>query len=180
MRSWRLGYGLIYENKIGFFNGEACHMLQKILSRYPDDRTSLVMILQDVQAELGYLPKDSLAEISRHLGIPRSQVYSVATFYNVLSLEPRGKHLVRVCMGTACHVRQAPLILDAAKRELGIDEGKTSDDRRFTLQSVGCVGACAIGPVVEVNDRHHGHMTVTGMGKLLRRLADEEAEGGES
>ena len=153
-------------------------MLQKILSRYPDDRTSLVMILQDVQSEFGYLPKDSLEEISRHLRIPRAQVYSVATFYNVLSLEPRGEHLVRVCMGTACHVRQAPLILDAATRDLGIEEGETTPDRKFTLLSVGCVGACAIGPVVEIDDDHHGHMTVTKMSRLLEKLAAKDDQGG--
>jgi len=154
-------------------------MLQEILSRYPEDQSSLVMILQDLQAAAGYLPKDALQEISQRLRIPRAQVYSVATFYNVLSLEPRGRHLVRVCMGTACHVRQAPLILDAAARELGVAAGHTTADREFTLQSVGCVGACAIGPVVEIDDVHHGHMTVTRMGKLLRKkggAAGDESE----
>lgn len=152
-------------------------MLDKILSRYPNDAASLVMILQDVQAENGYLPKEVLAEISERLRIPKAQIYSVATFYNVLSLEPRGKHMVRVCMGTACHVRQAPLILDSAVRELGVDVGKTTPDGKFTLQSVGCVGACAIGPVVEIDDTHHGHMTVTKMGRLLRKMAAEEGDG---
>lgn len=152
-------------------------MLDKILSRYPNDAASLVMILQDVQAENGYLPKEVLAEISERLRIPKAQIYSVATFYNVLSLEPRGKHMVRVCMGTACHVRQAPLILDSAVRELGVDVGKTTPDGKFTLQSVGCVGACAIGPVVEIDDTHHGHMTVTRMSRLLRRMADGDGGG---
>lgn len=153
-------------------------MLQQILERYPRDRTSLVMMLQDIQAAEGYLPAEVLDELARSLRMPRAELYAVATFYNVLSLEPRGRHLVRVCMGTACHVRQAPLILDAAARELGVGDGETTDDREFTLQSVGCVGACAIGPVVEVDTDHHGHMTVTKLGRLLRRLAP--ADGGES
>lgn len=147
-------------------------MLQEILARYPNNRTNLVMILQDVQAEHGYLSRESLAEIASHLAMPVAQVHSVATFYNVFSLEPRGEHLVRVCLGTACHVRQAPLILDTALRELGVKDGATTADRKFTVQSVGCVGACAIGPVVEIDEVHHGHMTVPKMSKLLRGISD--------
>ena len=144
-------------------------MLEQILARYPQDKTSLVMILQDVQAEEGYLSPESLEAVSAALELPRSQVFAVATFYNVLSLEPRAKHLLRVCVGTACHVRGAPLILDAAVRSLGVEDGGTTADREFTLQSVGCVGACAIGPVVEVDGEHHGHMDVIKTTKLLAR-----------
>jgi NADH-quinone oxidoreductase subunit E len=153
-------------------------MLEQILSRYPRDKTSLVMILQDVQAEEGYLSPESLEAVSAALGLPRSQVFAVATFYNVLSLEPRAKHLLRVCLGTACHVRGAPLILDAAERSLGIKDGGTTADREFTLQSVGCVGACAIGPVVEIDGEHHGHMDVTRTSKLVakRRVDADQKE----
>ncbi|MCP4546881.1 MAG: NADH-quinone oxidoreductase subunit NuoE [bacterium] len=150
-------------------------MLEQILSRYPQDRTSLVMILQDLQSEFGYLPQDALEEISTRLEISRAQVYSVATFYNVLSLKPRGRHLIRVCMGTACHVRQGSLILAAAERELGIKDGETSADGEFTLQSVGCVGACAIGPVVEVDEEHFGHMNVQKMSRLIRKIKKRAA-----
>ena len=155
-------------------------MLERIFSRYPVDRTSLVMILQDVQTEFGYLPTDALKEVSARLQIPAAQVYSVATFYNVLSLVPRGRNLVRVCMGTACHVRQAPLILEAVRRELEIEPGGTTKDGEFTFQSVGCVGACAIGPVVEVNDVHHGHMNVNKMKKLLVKLEQSTQDEGQS
>jgi NADH:ubiquinone oxidoreductase subunit E len=136
------------------------------------------MILQDVQAEEGYLSPESLEAVSAALGLPRSQVFAVATFYNVLSLEPRAKHLLRVCLGTACHVRGAPLILDAAERSLGIKDGGTTADREFTLQSVGCVGACAIGPVVEIDGEHHGHMDVTRTSKLVakRRVDADQKE----
>jgi NADH-quinone oxidoreductase subunit E len=155
-------------------------MLEQIFSKYPVERTSLVMILQDVQSEFGYLPTDALNEVSVRLQIPAAQVYSVATFYNVLSLVPRGRNLVRVCMGTACHVRQAPLILEAVKRELNIEPGSTTENREFTFQSVGCVGACALGPVVEVNDMHHGYMNVNKMNKLLKKLEQSTKDEGQS
>ena len=153
-------------------------MLERIFSKYPVERTSLVMILQDVQSEFGYLSTDALKEVSARLQIPAAQVYSVATFYNVLSLVPRGRNLVRVCMGTACHVRQAPLILETVKRVLEIEPGGTTQDGEFTFQSVGCVGACAIGPVVEVNDVHHGYMNVNKMKKLLDKLEQSAKDEG--
>jgi NADH-quinone oxidoreductase subunit E len=150
--------------------------IESILSRYPGDATSLVMVLQDVQSELGYLPAEALDRVSQGLRVPRSRVWAVAEFYHALSLEPRGEHLVRVCMGTACHVRGAPLILDAVERELEVAEGGTTADRRFTVQSVGCVGACAIGPVVEIDDLHHGHMTVGRISRVLKRVGDDDEE----
>ncbi len=152
-------------------------MLENIFSRYPKEPSSLVMVLQDVQSELGYLPAEALGEVSTRLGVPRSRVYSVASFYNVLSLEPRGKHLVRVCMGTACHVRGAPLVLDAAVRELGVADGETTADKKFTIQSVGCVGACAIAPVVEIDEEHFGQLTVPKMSKLLKNIEQKGEEG---
>jgi NADH-quinone oxidoreductase subunit E len=144
-------------------------MIDAILSRYPQDKTSLVMILQDVQTEHGYLSPEAMDEVSRVLDVPRAQVYAVATFYNVLSLEPRARHLLRVCLGTACHVRGAPLILDAAARGLGVSNGGTTADGEFTLESVSCVGACAIGPVVELDGEYHGHMDVPKTTRLLER-----------
>jgi NADH-quinone oxidoreductase subunit E len=150
-------------------------MLEQILSRYPLDKTSLVMILQDVQAEEGYLSPASLDAVSARLGLPRAQVYAVATFYNVLRLEPRAKHLLRVCLGTACHVRGGQLVLDAAARSLGVRDGGTTADREFTLQSVGCVGACAIGPIVELDGEAQGQMDVT---KVTRLLAARRAATG--
>ena len=149
-------------------------MVEKILANYPRNQGSLVMVLQDVQAEFGYLPKEALEEVSRELGVPRSQVYSVASFYDVLSLKPRGTHLLRVCMGTACHVRQAPLLLEAAERDLAVEDGDTTDDGLFTVQSVGCVGACAIGPVVEIDGEHKGHMTVSQFSRRIARLKKKE------
>ncbi len=149
-------------------------MVERILESYPRTQESLVMVLQDVQAEFGYLPKEALDEVATALDVPRAQVYSVASFYDVLSLEPRGKHLLRVCMGTACHVRQAPLLLDAAARDLDVEDGGTTEDKAFTLQSVGCVGACAIGPVVEIDGIHAGHMTVAKLSRRIERMKKKE------
>ncbi len=150
-------------------------MVETILEKYPREQASLVMVLQDIQTEYGYLPGPALEEVSVGLSVPRAQVYSVASFYDVLSLKPQGKHLLRVCMGTACHVRQAPLLLAAAEREMGIEAGETSADGVFTLQSVGCVGACAIGPVVEVDGVHRGHMSVAGLSRQIRRIRKRES-----
>ncbi len=150
-------------------------MVEKILGDYPRNQSSLVMVLQDIQAAFGYLPKAALEEVSLGLDVPRSQVYAVATFYDVLSLKPQGKHLLRVCMGTACHVRQAPLLLETAERSLGIETGETTEDGAFTLQSVGCVGACAIGPVVEIDGVHHGHMSVASLSRRIGRIRKRES-----
>ena len=143
-------------------------MLENILVRYPKEQSSLVMILQDVQSEYGYLPGDVLENIAAHLSLPKASVFSVATFYRVFSLQPQGKKMVKVCLGTACHVKQGNLILESAERILSIEKGQTTPDGNFTLQSVGCVGACAIGPVVEINDHQYGNVTVPKLTKLLK------------
>lgn len=150
--------------------------VKEILRKYPKDRTNLVMILQDIQGVIGYLPKEGLELVSQSLKVPKSQVYAVAKFYRVLSLKPVGKNLSRVCMGTACHVRGAPLILDEMLRKLDIDEGETTPDGEFTVQTVGCVGACAIGPVVEINEKHYGHMDVAKVSKLLDGIKNKKEE----
>lgn len=151
-------------------------MIEKIISRYPKDQSSLVMVLQDVQTEFGYLPAEALGEAALELGVPQAHVYSVATFYDVLSLEPRGRHLLRVCMGTACHVRQSSLLLDTTERDLGVKEGDTTEDGEFTVLSVGCVGACAIGPVVEIDGEQRGNMTVGRLSRTIRGLKKRNEE----
>jgi NADH-quinone oxidoreductase subunit E len=150
--------------------------IDEILARHPPERSSLVMVLQDVQAAYGYLPVDVMERVADVLGVARTHVYAVATFYRVLSLEPRGRHLLRVCMGTACHVRAAQRILEAAERRLGVGDGGTTPDREFTLQTVGCVGACAIGPVVQLDETAHGHMTVPGVAALIEGAGAAEGE----
>ncbi|MEJ2048202.1 MAG: NAD(P)H-dependent oxidoreductase subunit E [Dehalococcoidia bacterium] len=132
--------------------------VESILDSHQRDEGMLVAILQDIQAEYNYLPREALEETSKGLCVPLSQVYSVATFFKALSLEPRGRHLINVCLGTACHVRGAVKVLEAMERELAIGSGETTKDLRFTLETVNCVGACALGPVVIVDGEYHGQM----------------------
>jgi len=137
---------------------ELAHRVQSILDSYDNDEGMLVSILQDIQAEYSYLPREALEKVSKSLCVPLSQVYSVATFFKALSLEPRGRHLINVCLGTACHVRGAVRILETVERDLNIEHGETTEDLRFTLETVNCVGACALGPIVIVDGEYHGQM----------------------
>ena len=132
--------------------------VEKVLKNYQHDTSMLVSILQDVQAEYNYLPREALEEVSRGLEVPLSQVYSVATFFKALSLKPRGRHLINVCLGTACHVRGAVKVLDAIERDLTIKSGETTPDEKFTLETVNCVGACALGPVVIIDGEYYGQV----------------------
>jgi len=132
--------------------------VQLVLDNYDNDRGMLVAILQDIQAEYNYLPREVLEQVSKSLDVPLSQVYSVATFFKALSLIPRGRHLINVCLGTACHVRGAVRVLEAIERDLDIKPGETTPDLKFTLETVNCVGACALGPVVIVDGEYYGQM----------------------
>ncbi len=139
----------------------------RILRRYQNESNMLVSILQDVQREYNYLPREALMKVTRDLNVPVSRVYSVATFFKAFSLTPRGRHLVSVCLGTACHVRGAIKVLEKIERELEIKSGETTGDLRFTLETVNCVGACALGPVVKVNEEYHGEMTTDKVDSVL-------------
>lgn len=141
--------------------------VSSILDKYRHDSGMLVSILQDTQAELGYLAREALVAIASGLGVPLSQVYSVATFFRAFSLVPRGRHVIDVCMGTACHVRGAVGVLDAIKRDTGIEEGGTTGDLRFTLDTVNCVGACALGPIVIIDGKYEGEMKIDRVKPLL-------------
>lgn len=141
--------------------------VRTVTGRYNNDRGMLVSILQDVQAELGYLPREALTEISRVMDVPLSQVYGVATFFKAFSLVPRGRHLIQVCLGTACHVRGSEKILDTVERELGIKPGESDRDLDFSLETVNCVGACALGPIVIVDGNYSGEMKIDAVKPLL-------------
>ena len=143
----------------------------RILDRYQHGHGLLVSILQDIQTEYYYLPEEALLEVGRSLDVPLSQVYSVATFFKSFSLKPRGHHLVNVCLGTACHVRGAVRILEKIERELNIMPGETTEDLRVSLESVNCVGACALGPMVIVDGKYHGEMTTEKVDSLLDSCA---------
>jgi NADH-quinone oxidoreductase subunit E len=138
-----------------------------ILDKYQRDEGMLVSILQDTQAALGYLAREALLEVSTSLEVPLSRVYSVATFFRAFSLKPRGRHVINVCLGTACHVRGAVGILEAIERETGIEPGGTSEDMRFSLETVNCVGACALGPIVIVDGKYEGEMKIDKVKPLL-------------
>jgi len=119
---------------------------------YENDPRSLIMILQYINGRYHYLPYETLCLVSGQLGVPLSQIYSIATFYKAFSLEPRGKHTVKVCMGTACHVRGGNRIKERLEDSLGIHEGGTTGDKQFTLETVRCIGCCSLGPVVTIDD----------------------------
>jgi NADH-quinone oxidoreductase subunit E len=139
----------------------------KILDRYQHYEGFLVSILQDIQAEYNYLPREAIELVSRGLGVPLTQVYSVATFFKAFSLKPRGRHLVHVCLGTACHIRGGVRVLEATQRELGIKPGETTEDLKYTLETVNCVGACALGPIVVIDGEHTGGMKTEKVKPLL-------------
>lgn len=144
--------------------------IKKIVSKYNSDKGFLVPILQDVQKELNYLPKDALETVGVVLGIPVSRVYEVATFYKAFSLTPRGRIQMSLCMGTACHVRGAHLVGGHIERTLGITPGQTTKDLEFTFETVNCLGACALGPILTVNDEYHGQMTIAKANKIFKTL----------
>lgn len=149
-----------------------------VLARYPRrDPGDLVNILHDVQAEFRYLPEEALRQVAQHLRLPRTQVYGVATFYHGFHTEPRGAHTCTVCMGTACHVRGAQRLLEQLERDTGIGAGQTADDLSLSVEEVGCVGACALGPLVLLDGEYHAHMTGDRVSRLIKRvLAGEEEE----
>jgi NADH-quinone oxidoreductase subunit E len=140
----------------------------KVLEKYQHDKSALIDILHDTQSEIGYLPEEALKEISAGLDVPLSRVYSVATFFKAFSLTPRGRHLVSVCMGTACHVRGSDKVLEQLEKALGIKTGGNTPDLKFTLETVNCVGACALGPMVIIGDDYHGEMTPDKVSGILQ------------
>lgn len=143
----------------------------------PAEPDQLIEVLQDVQAASGYVSEEAIRAISDQLGVPLIEVYRVASFYKAFSLEPRGRHLVLVCMGTACHVRGAPRMLDEVLGQLDVAPGETTEDGLFTVETVNCLGACALGPVVVVDGEYHDHMTPGRLRKLIRSLREEAQSG---
>jgi NADH-quinone oxidoreductase subunit E len=142
-----------------------------IADHSPDSEESyLIARLTEIQERYHYLPHPALVLLSETLDIPLAQIYAVATFYNAFSLKPRGAHLIRVCMGTACHVRGAPQILDRIESKLEIHAGETTRDRSVTLETVNCLGACALGPIVVADNEYAGQMDIAKADRLLKNL----------
>lgn len=133
--------------------------LQKLFDLYRDYDGALIPVLQEAQNIYGYLPKEVLQSIAKELRLPFSKVFGVATFYAQFHLKPRGRNIIRVCLGTACHVRGGAKVFGAIKEHLGVDDGETTEDLRYTLETVACLGACGLAPCMMVNDDTHGRLT---------------------
>ncbi len=148
--------------------------VDKVIKQYKENEIDLIQALHNIQNEYNYLPKEVLEYVSKALHIPLSKIYSIATFYAAFSLVPRGKHLCTVCMGTACHVRGAPAVLSRIEERLNIKPGETTPDNQFTLETVNCLGACALAPIVVIDGEYHGQTTVNKVDKLLEKYAKED------
>jgi NADH-quinone oxidoreductase subunit E len=150
-------------------------VIQDIVQRYRAKPTALIMVLQDIQKHFRYLPAEALEAVARKMKLPIGQIYGVATFYKAFSLKPKGHHHVCVCTGTACHVRQARVIVDKLERELAIHPGETTSDMEFSLETVNCLGACALGPLVTVDDAYFGNMTASKVDEMLSDVKRSDA-----
>jgi NADH:ubiquinone oxidoreductase subunit E len=150
--------------------------ITSIINSYSVEKKFLIPILQDIQAKYNYLPGIALTTLSKILGIPLIDIISIASFYNAFSLTPRGEHVITVCMGTACHVRGAPQILDEFKRKLGIEVEQTTVDNKFTLETVNCLGACALGPIAVIDKNYHGQMQIRKVDKLIKKYSSSKED----
>ena len=143
-----------------------------ILTKYGYKESQIIAILQEIQVIHNYLPKEVLKYVAEELDIPLSRVYSLVTFYKAFSLEPRGNHLINVCLGTTCHVRGGRKILEKIEHDLGIKAGETTPDLKFTLETVNCVGCCAVGPIVIIDEKYFGEMNLEKVDLVLRRYRE--------
>lgn len=143
--------------------------LEEVLKKYSGKKGALIPVLQEAQDIYGYLPEEVMVEIGEKLNIPVSKVYGVATFYAQFHLKPRGKNIIRICLGTACHVRGGAKILEKLEEILQIKDGETTQDLQFTLESVACIGACGLAPVIMVNDDTHGRLTPDAVSKVIKQ-----------
>jgi len=141
----------------------------EIIEKHGYQKASLIGILQDIQAKMNYLPRKALVQVSKSLGIPITSIYEVATFYRAFSLEPKGKHTLQVCLGTACHVRGGARVLDYLENRLEVKAGGTTRDLSFTLESVNCLGACALGPMMVINHQYYGHLHTNKIESILKK-----------
>ncbi len=145
-----------------------------ILNKYDNNKSYLIAVLQEIQNEYKYLPEDLLEYVAEKLDVNLSKIFSVATFYENFSLVPKGKYIIKVCDGTACHVRKSIPILNAMRKELGLSESKhTTDDMLFTVETVSCLGACGLAPVITINDKVYAKMTPDSTVEIIRTLRSE-------
>lgn len=148
--------------------------LQEIIRHYPAKQQYALAVMQDMQRKFSYVPREGLELLADYLDCPIAALYSMATFYRALSLTPKGKHIIKVCEGTACHIRGAVNVLDAIQRLLGISPGETTPDGLFTLETVNCLGACAIAPVIMIDEEFYGKMTAERLTSLFLSYREKE------
>jgi NADH-quinone oxidoreductase subunit E len=139
-----------------------------IADNYAADRRYALALMQDIQKQIGYIPREGLEIAADHLGCHVAELYGMATFYKALSLKPKGKHIIKLCDGTACHIRGSSVLIDAVKRTLGIEPGDVTEDGEYSLELVNCLGSCAIAPVMLIDDQWYGKMTVEKLPEVLK------------
>jgi len=147
--------------------------INDILHEYPAERRFSLAIMQDMQHEYQYIPREGLEALSDYLDVPLSSLYSMATFYKALSLTPKGKHIIKLCDGTACHIRGSVTLREGITRILGIDEGETTEDGLFTLELVNCLGSCALAPVMVIDGTYYGKVTMEKLPEILNSYREE-------
>ncbi len=149
--------------------------LDKIINHSRTDQKELIHILHALQSEYGYIPPESIPAISKRLNVSESEIFGVLTFYNAFSLTPKGEHVMTVCMGTACHVRGGQQIVEELERKLDVKVGETTSDDKFTLETVNCIGCCAIGPVVVVDKKYYSNITLNKIDSILKEYKEDKA-----
>lgn len=154
--------------------------IKSFVDNYNCEKSALIAILQDIQDEYNHLPQKALNIVSRMLKVPLADILSVGTFYSGFSLEPKGDHVVTVCLGTACHVRGGPKILREFEQKLGVEAGHTTEDRQFSLETVACLGCCAIGPVVVVDNDYHAQTSIRKVDGIIKKYREKESDNGDN
>lgn len=150
--------------------------VDEVLNRYKGHKGTLITVLQQVQAHKGYLEKEALERVARSMGVPTARIYGVVTFYAQFRLTPVGKHLIRVCHGTACHVQNADGLTEAVEGELGLKTGETTPDMLFTVESVACLGCCSLAPVIMVGEKVYGKLSTDKVRKVIKEYKKMEKE----
>ena len=149
--------------------------IREILESYPAEQRFSLAAMHDMQRKLGYVPREGLEALAKRLGCPLSALYAMASFYKALSLKPKGQFVIRVCDGTACHLKGGPLLLDVLTETLGVLPGQTTADGLFSLETVGCLGSCSIAPAMMVGERYYGNVTMGALGAILAEYRKEAA-----
>ncbi|MCL1879837.1 MAG: NAD(P)H-dependent oxidoreductase subunit E [Actinomycetia bacterium] len=168
---------MVDENSKATETGSVAEGIHRIILKYPGQRRYSLAILQDVQKEFKYIPEEAIPLIKRHVGVSEGQLYALATFYKALSLTPKGQHIIKLCDGTACHLRGTNNLLGELGRTLGIAADERTVDGKFSLELVNCVGSCALAPVMIVDDDYHGKVTMGQLPQVIEEYRDEQ-EGG--